>query len=129
MRRMFALRPAVRSSAKEPFLYAVRVLHVKVARIFEIKPNFSARVELQKWNAAPKDLEQILEGLRKAGLREYAMREVVGHANTHRWAAEMSADPTRLREAEEMLGHDRLEQCPPAGARTRSAAGTVTWAR
>ena len=37
---------------------------------FEIKPNFSARVELQKWNAAPKDLEHIMEGLRKAGLRE-----------------------------------------------------------
>jgi TolB-like protein len=41
-----------------------------LARIYEIKPNFSARVELQKWNAAPKDLEHILEGLRKAGLRE-----------------------------------------------------------
>jgi TolB-like protein/DNA-binding winged helix-turn-helix (wHTH) protein len=41
-----------------------------LARIFEIKPTFSARVELQKWNAAPKDLEHILEGLRKAGLRE-----------------------------------------------------------
>jgi TolB-like protein/tetratricopeptide (TPR) repeat protein len=41
-----------------------------LTRIFEIKPNFSARVELQKWNAAPKDLEHILEGLRKAGLRE-----------------------------------------------------------
>ena len=41
-----------------------------LARIFEIKPNFSARVELQKWNAAPDDLEHILEGLRKAGLRE-----------------------------------------------------------
>jgi TolB-like protein len=41
-----------------------------LARIFEIKPNFSARVELQKWNAAPGDLEHIMEGLRKAGLRE-----------------------------------------------------------
>jgi len=41
-----------------------------LARIFEIKPNFSARVELQKWNAAPKDLEHIMAGLRKAGLRE-----------------------------------------------------------
>ena len=41
-----------------------------LARIFEIKPTFSARVELQKWNAAPKDLEHIMEGLRKAGLRE-----------------------------------------------------------
>jgi TolB-like protein/DNA-binding winged helix-turn-helix (wHTH) protein/Tfp pilus assembly protein PilF len=41
-----------------------------LARIFEIKPNFSARVELQKWNAAPKDPEHTMEGLRKAGLRE-----------------------------------------------------------
>jgi tetratricopeptide (TPR) repeat protein len=41
-----------------------------LARIFEIKPTFSARGELRKWNAAPNDLEHILEGLRKAGLRE-----------------------------------------------------------
>jgi TolB-like protein/tetratricopeptide (TPR) repeat protein len=41
-----------------------------LARIFEVKPNFSARVELRKWNAAPADLEHILDGLRKAGLRE-----------------------------------------------------------
>ena len=41
-----------------------------LARIFEIKPNFSARIELQKWNAAPHDLNHIMEGLRKAGLRE-----------------------------------------------------------
>ncbi|HUL08454.1 MAG TPA: winged helix-turn-helix domain-containing protein [Candidatus Acidoferrum sp.] len=41
-----------------------------VARIFEVKPGFSARAELQKWNAAPADLEHILAGLRKAGLRE-----------------------------------------------------------
>ena len=41
-----------------------------LARVFEIKPNFSARVELRKWNAAPLDLEHILEGLRKAGLKE-----------------------------------------------------------
>jgi TolB-like protein/tetratricopeptide (TPR) repeat protein len=40
------------------------------ARIYEVKPNFSASVELRKWNAAPADLEHILEGLRKAGLRE-----------------------------------------------------------
>jgi TolB-like protein/Tfp pilus assembly protein PilF len=40
-----------------------------LARIFEVKPNFSARVELRKWNAAPADLEHILDGLRKAGLR------------------------------------------------------------
>jgi TolB-like protein len=41
-----------------------------LALIFEVKPNFSARIELRKWNAAPADLEHILEGLRKAGLRE-----------------------------------------------------------
>jgi len=41
-----------------------------VARIFEVKPGFSARAELQKWNAALADLEHILAGLRKAGLRE-----------------------------------------------------------
>ena len=41
-----------------------------LARIFEVKPNFSARVELRKWNAAPADLEHILEGLHKAGLGE-----------------------------------------------------------
>jgi len=39
-----------------------------LARIFEVKPGFSARVELKKWNAAPADLEHIVEGLRKAGL-------------------------------------------------------------
>lgn len=43
---------------------------VSIARIFEIKPHFSARAELQKWNAAPHDLAHILDGLRKAGLRE-----------------------------------------------------------
>ncbi len=42
---------------------------VSLARIFEVKPDFAARVELQKWNAARDDLEHILEGLRKAGLR------------------------------------------------------------
>ncbi len=40
-----------------------------LARIFEVKPNFSARVELEKWNAAPADLEHIIDGLKKAGLR------------------------------------------------------------
>jgi TolB-like protein len=35
-----------------------------------VKPGCSARAELQRWNAAPSDLEHILEGLRKAGLRE-----------------------------------------------------------
>lgn len=39
-----------------------------LARIFDVKPNFEARVELQKWNAAAADLEHIVEGLRKAGL-------------------------------------------------------------
>jgi TolB-like protein/tetratricopeptide (TPR) repeat protein len=39
-------------------------------RIFELKPDFSARAELQKWNAAPADMEHLLEGLRKAGLEE-----------------------------------------------------------
>lgn len=43
---------------------------VSLARIFEIKPDFSARTELRKWNAAPHDLEHLMEGLRKAGLRE-----------------------------------------------------------
>jgi TolB-like protein len=41
-----------------------------LAKVFEVKPNFSARIELRKWNAAPSDLEHILQGLRKAGLRE-----------------------------------------------------------
>jgi TolB-like protein/tetratricopeptide (TPR) repeat protein len=41
-----------------------------LARVFEVKPNFSARVELRKWNSAPADLEHLLQGLRKAGLRE-----------------------------------------------------------
>lgn len=39
-----------------------------VALIFQMKPNFSARIELQKWNAEATDLEHILCGLRKAGL-------------------------------------------------------------
>jgi TolB-like protein len=39
-----------------------------VARIFEVKPGFSPRTELKKWNAAPADLEHIVDGLRKAGL-------------------------------------------------------------
>ena len=41
-----------------------------LAKVFDVKPNFSARIELRKWNAAPADLEHILQGLRKAGLRE-----------------------------------------------------------
>lgn len=41
-----------------------------LVRIFDVKPTFQAHVELRKWNAAPADLEHIVEGLRKAGLRE-----------------------------------------------------------
>ncbi len=41
-----------------------------LARIYEVKPDFKARAELQKWNAAPHDLEHIIQGLLKAGLRE-----------------------------------------------------------
>lgn len=37
-------------------------------RIWELKPDFSARGELEKWNAAPQDLAHIMEGLNKAGL-------------------------------------------------------------
>jgi len=40
-----------------------------LARIFEVKSNFSAEVELRKWNAAPEDRDHILKGLRRAGLR------------------------------------------------------------
>jgi hypothetical protein len=38
-----------------------------LARILELKPDFSASAELRKWNAAPDDLEHIIAGLRKAG--------------------------------------------------------------
>ncbi|MEE8334605.1 MAG: winged helix-turn-helix domain-containing protein [Alphaproteobacteria bacterium] len=41
-----------------------------LAEIFQLKPDFSARAELKKWNAAPHDFEHILDGLRKAGLDE-----------------------------------------------------------
>ena len=41
-----------------------------LAQIYELKPDFSASAELMKWNAAPDDLEHLLEGLRKAGLDE-----------------------------------------------------------
>jgi TolB-like protein len=40
-----------------------------VARVLAIKPQLDARAELQKWNAAPADLDHIIEGLRKAGLK------------------------------------------------------------
>jgi TolB-like protein/DNA-binding winged helix-turn-helix (wHTH) protein/tetratricopeptide (TPR) repeat protein len=38
-----------------------------LSRIREIKPNFSAHLELRKWNSSPGDLDHIVEGLRKAG--------------------------------------------------------------
>jgi TolB-like protein/tetratricopeptide (TPR) repeat protein len=41
-----------------------------LARILDLKPDFSARAELGKWNAAPDDLEHIVAGLRKAGWDE-----------------------------------------------------------
>ena len=41
-----------------------------LARIFDCKPDFSATAELRKWNAAPDDMVHLLDGLRKAGLRE-----------------------------------------------------------
>ncbi len=39
-------------------------------QIFRLKPDFSARAELQKWNAAPEDFGHLMAGLRKAGLSE-----------------------------------------------------------
>lgn len=39
-------------------------------RLFAIKPDFSAVAELKKWNAEPKDFEHLMDGLRKAGLKE-----------------------------------------------------------
>jgi len=50
--------------------WAARPRGGAIGRVFELKPNFSARVELRKWNAAPADLEHILDGLRKSALRE-----------------------------------------------------------
>ena len=41
-----------------------------LASIYALKPDFSARVELEKWNAAADDLEHLLDGLRKAGVKE-----------------------------------------------------------
>ena len=43
---------------------------LSLARLLEVKPSFSARVELKKWNAAPLDFEHIVQGLRKAGFGE-----------------------------------------------------------
>lgn len=43
---------------------------VALSRIFELYPGFNARDTLHKWNTAPDDLEHLLDGLDKAGLRE-----------------------------------------------------------
>lgn len=43
-----------------------------LAELFARKPDFSARAELEKWNAAPEDLEHLMDGLRKAGLADGA---------------------------------------------------------
>ncbi len=40
-----------------------------LARVYDIKPGFSAPLELRKWNAAAHDFEHLMEGLRKAGLK------------------------------------------------------------
>ncbi|MEP3279464.1 MAG: winged helix-turn-helix domain-containing protein [Stappiaceae bacterium] len=39
-------------------------------RAYALHPNLSPKAELTKWNAAPADLEHLLEGLKKAGLSE-----------------------------------------------------------
>ena len=39
-------------------------------RMRALKPGVDAEAELQKWNAAPHDLDHLMEGLRKAGLDE-----------------------------------------------------------
>ena len=38
-----------------------------LSKVLEIKPSFSATLELRKWNASPADLDHIMEGLRRAG--------------------------------------------------------------
>ena len=38
-----------------------------LAKILELKPDFSPSIELSKWNAAPDDYDHILAGLRKVG--------------------------------------------------------------
>jgi TolB-like protein len=38
-----------------------------LSRVLEIKPGFSAHLELRKWNASAADLHHIMEGLRRAG--------------------------------------------------------------
>jgi hypothetical protein len=41
-----------------------------LARLKALKPDFSARDELYKWNTDPKSTDQILDGLAKAGYVE-----------------------------------------------------------
>ena len=43
---------------------------VSLGTMLALKPDCSPRKELQKWNAAPEDLEHLMEGLSKAGLKE-----------------------------------------------------------
>ncbi len=43
-----------------------------LAHAYKLKPSFSAYRELKKWNPDPDDMEHIVEGLRKAGLKEAA---------------------------------------------------------
>ena len=50
---------------------AVRRVRLTIfTRVFEIKPDFSARAELAKWKAPRHDFDHLMEGLRKAGLEE-----------------------------------------------------------
>ncbi len=41
-----------------------------LATLFRVKPDFEARKELKKWGAIDDDLAHLMQGLRKAGLRE-----------------------------------------------------------
>lgn len=45
-----------------------------LAEMFRLKPDCSPRDELIKWNAAPDDLEHLMEGLQKAGLSAHGVR-------------------------------------------------------
>jgi len=41
-----------------------------LARLFTLKPDLSPVAELRKWNTAPRDLDHLLDGLRRAGWRD-----------------------------------------------------------
>lgn len=41
-----------------------------LARVYELKPDFSAKAEFEKWNTDPEDYKHLMEGLTKAGLQE-----------------------------------------------------------